>query len=64
VKLFDTNHPFFKPLWIRLAVCAVAGGWAIFEFSTGATVWGLIFAAFFALSVWGFFVDFNPREPD
>ena len=64
MKLFDTDHPFFRPLWIRLLVCAAAGGWAAFEFSNGAPVWGTIFLAFFALSVWGFFIDFKPRDPE
>ena len=64
MKLFDTNHSFFRPLWIRILVCALTGGWAIFEFVAGSAVWGLIFLAFFALSFWGFFVDFRPRDPD
>ena len=24
MKLLDTDHPFFRPLWIRIAVVAVA----------------------------------------
>jgi hypothetical protein len=64
MKLFDTNHPFFKPLWIRVAVFAVAAGWGLFEFYIGSTVWGMLFIAFAGVSFYGFFIDFNPREPD
>ncbi|MHB2263976.1 DUF3329 domain-containing protein [Aliihoeflea sp. PC F10.4] len=64
MKFFDTNHPMFRPLWIRFLICAVSGGWAMFEFSNGAHVWGILFLAFFALSFWGFFVDFRPRDPE
>lgn len=64
MKLLDTNHPFFKPLWIRLLVVAVAAGWSFFEFATGSPFWGVVFLGFAGISVWGFFFDFNPDEPD
>ena len=64
MKLLDTNHPFFKPLWLRIVVVAIAAGWAVFEFRSGSTVWGLIFAAFAAVSAHGFFINFNPDETD
>ena len=59
---FGTSHPFFKPLWIRVAVTLFASGWAIFEFVSGAAFWGVIFGGFAALCVWGFFFDFKPEE--
>ena len=62
MKLLDTDHPFFRPLWIRLLVTAVAAGWTMFEFAAGEIFWGMIFLAFTALSVWGFFIDFNPDD--
>jgi hypothetical protein len=62
VKFLDTDHPFFKPLWIRVLIVLLTGGWAIFEFLGGSPFWGVIFLGFCALSVWGFFVDFNPRD--
>ena len=60
MKLLDTDHPFFRPLWIRIAVVAVAAAWAAFEFWTGSPWWGGLFLVFAALSAWGFFVDFDP----
>jgi hypothetical protein len=59
-KFLDTDHPMFRPLWVRLLIVGLAGGWAVFEFATGAPLWGLIFAAFAAYGAWAFFVE--PRR--
>lgn len=64
MKLIDTDHPFFKPLWIRLVVIAVSSGWAMFEFLLGNWFWGALFAAFAALSVHGFFIAPRQKRPD
>ena len=57
----DHEHPFFRPLWRRVAIVAACTAWSIFEFSTGATMWGTIAGAFAAYSAWQFF--FLYREP-
>ena len=62
MRLLDTNHPFFRPLWRRVAVFAVAAGWSLFEFVNGSAVWGAVFAAFAAMSFYGFFIDFRPDD--
>lgn len=64
MKLLDTNHPFFKPLWIRLLVVAVTAGWALFEFQSGSIVWGMVFLVFAVLSAYGFFINFDPDEKE
>lgn len=64
MKLFDLNDPFFKPLWIRIVIVLLAGGWAVFEFMSGAMFWGTLFAGIAALAFHGFFIAFNPREPE
>jgi hypothetical protein len=63
VKPRQTDHPFFKPLWIRLLIIAAAAGWGIFEFIGGSAGWGVLFLGFAAYSAWGFFVTFNPDPP-
>lgn len=42
-KLFDLAVPFFLPVWRRVLAATVPVIWAMFEFSTGAFFWGLIF---------------------
>lgn len=64
MKLFDFNDPFFEPLWLRLTVVILAGGWSLFEFAAGETVWGMLFVGIAGIAFWGLFVTFEPRKPD
>lgn len=64
MKLFDFNDPFFKPLWLRIVIVAVAGAWGVFEFVSGAPFWGTLFVGVAALAFYGFFIAFDPREPE
>ncbi len=43
--LVDPNHPFFRPLWVRVLCVALALAWAAFEASTGAVFWAILFGA-------------------
>ena len=42
----DSNHPWFRPLWRRVAVVAFCVAWAIFEFATGTPFWGVMALGF------------------
>lgn len=42
--IVDPNHPFFRPLWVRILCVAFPFGWSIFEFSTGNLFWAILFA--------------------
>jgi len=59
--MFDLDHPFFRPLWIRVVIVAVTLGWALFEFIAGAPTWGGLFGAIGLYVTYKFFFDFNPR---
>jgi hypothetical protein len=59
----DSNHPFFRPLWRRVAVVAFCVAWAIFEFATGTPFWGVIALGFAGYGVWQFFVIYDATEP-
>lgn len=59
----DSNHPFFRPLWRRIAVVAFCVAWAIFEFVTGTTLWAVIALAFAAYGIWQFFIIYDASEP-
>lgn len=61
-RLFDLDHPFFRPLWIRVAVVAACLGWAVFEIVAGSPGWALLFGAIGAYSGYRFFIAFNPRD--
>ncbi|WP_146588789.1 hypothetical protein [Puniceibacterium confluentis] len=62
MKLFDLHHPFFLPLWRRVATFAVAGGWAIVEVLGGSPGWAALFAALALYCGYQFFVAFNPED--
>lgn len=61
-RFLDLRHPFFAPLWKRLATVVVVGGWAMFELSTGKVAWAMIFGALAAYCAYEFFVVFDPAN--
>jgi len=60
-KLLDLHHPFFAPLWRRVAIIAVCLGWGIFEFVMASPFWGMLFTALGAYCAWVFLVGYEPR---
>ncbi len=61
--MFDFSHPFFRPLWRRIVIVAVALGWALFEAVTGSPGWALIFGALGAVALWGLLIAYEgPRS--
>lgn len=64
LKFFDFNDPFFKPLWIRIAVVVAPALWAVVELASGQTFWGVLFLAISAVAFHGLFIAFSPREPE
>lgn len=56
----DYEHPFFRPLWRRVAVVAVCVIWAGIEFASGTPFWGVIALGFAAYAVWQFFYLYKP----
>ena len=44
-KFFDFNHPFFRPLWLRILIVAACLLWAMVEAGTGEMMWAILFAA-------------------
>jgi hypothetical protein len=64
-KLFDLHHPFFAPLWRRIAVTLLCLGWGLFEFVMGSPFWGTLFAGLGAYCAWVFLFDYKPQaEPE
>ncbi|MBO0343751.1 hypothetical protein J0X15_00835 [Roseibium sp. CAU 1637] len=60
----DSEHPFFRPLWRRIAVVVICAGWASFEFYMGNTTWGWITAAIGGYAIWTFLITYTgPVEP-
>ncbi len=64
IDLKDYEHPFFRPLWRRIAVVAVCVAWSIFEFAANAPFWGVIALGFAGYGIWQFFYLYAPIDPD
>lgn len=60
MKFLETDHPFFKPLWIRVLIVAFCVAWGVFEFIGNAPFWGVLFLGMGVIAFWGFFIDFDP----
>lgn len=58
----DSEHPFFRPLWRRVAVVAACLVWAVVEFATGTPFWGMIALGFGIYGYWQFFYAYKPAE--
>lgn len=62
--LKDASHPFFRPLWRRIAVVVVCLAWSGVEWIFGEPFWGTLTLAIGAYALWAFFITFDPAPPD
>lgn len=62
MKLLDVQHPFFRPMWRRVAVVALCLGWALVELATGAVFWAILFGAMGLYCAHQFFIAFDPPD--
>ena len=60
--MFDFTHPFFRPLWRRLLVVAVALGWALNEAVGGNPGWAIIFGAIGVTALWRLLIVYDTHE--
>ncbi len=58
------RHPFFNPLWRRIATVLACLLWALFEWSNGQDIWAMVFGAIGLVSAWVFFVTWTPVSED
>ncbi|SFC21007.1 hypothetical protein [Tropicimonas isoalkanivorans] len=58
--MFDFDIPFFRPLWVRLAVTAIAIGWGLFELASGSVGFAIIFLSAGIYAAYRLFVTFDP----
>lgn len=52
--MFNLDVPFFLPVWRRVCAVTVAILWGLFELSTGAVFWGVIFLGIGFIAAWKF----------
>jgi len=54
--MFNFDHPFFKPLWKRIATAFVCFAWGFVEYNNDATLWAYFFWALAAFVSYHFFI--------
>jgi hypothetical protein len=60
----EQDHPFYKPLWVRVLIVVVVAGWLVFEIRQGAeSMWVMIAVAFLAYSIYMFFITWPKDGP-
>ncbi|WP_108854640.1 hypothetical protein [Albidovulum aquaemixtae] len=62
MSFFDLRTPFFRPLWVRILVTALALGWAGVELVTGSVFWTILFGAVGLYCFYEFFIAFDPEN--
>lgn len=62
MRLIDTDHPAFRPLWVRLALTAFLLVWGVLELTVlNGPMWAVLVLGLFAYCVWAFFINFPPK---
>ncbi len=63
-RLREGDHPFYKPLWRRLAIVGGLVAWSIYE---GLYVrdgfWSVIAVGMLGYAIWMFLIDFGRERP-
>ena len=63
MAISNQEHPFFRPLWRRVAIVAVTAIWSGVEWYHGEQVWGMLTLAICVYSIWTFLITY-PRQAD
>lgn len=57
----NQDHPFFRPLWRRIAIVAVTALWSAVEWYNGEALWAMLTLGICAYAVWTFLVTY-PKQ--
>ncbi|MFN4142259.1 DUF3329 domain-containing protein [Aestuariivirga sp.] len=61
----EQKHPFYKPLWRRIAIVAVVAAWLALEIYRGSeSLWIMIAAGMLAYAVYTFFIAWPKDAPE
>lgn len=60
----NRDHPFFRPLWRRVAVVAATLGWSAVEWANGEATWGMLTLGLAAYGAWMFLITYPKPAPE
>lgn len=62
-RLTDRGHPFYKPLWRRIAIVAFTGTWAMVELLyLKSGLFAALFIGLFGYAVWVFLLTWDDKR--
>lgn len=60
IKFIDPDHPFYRPLWVRLLLVGFCAVWTAVEFYQEEGFWGMIFLAMTAYAASVLLIFYKP----
>lgn len=60
IKFIDPDHPFYRPLWVRLLLVGFCAAWTAVEFYQEQGFWGMIFLAMTAYAASVLLIFYKP----
>ena len=64
-NIIDTDHPFFRPLWRRVAIVVACLGWAVVETLLKNEIWAIVFGGIGLYAAFVLLIDYTPPDdPD
>lgn len=64
MNILDSGHPFYRPLWRRIVIVAVAFIWAAIEWMNGETIWAAVFGLVGLYCGWALLLAYKPVVRD
>ena len=61
-KSIDLRHPFFAPLWRRIALVILLASWTLLESLIGHAFWAVVIGCLGIYSAYIFFFNFSLAE--
>ncbi len=56
----DTNHPMYRPLWVRLVIVGACAGWAVVEFVNHEPFWSTLVGGLALYAAYALLLTFKP----
>lgn len=60
MSFVQSEHPFYRPLYVRVGIVITTVIWSIIEMYSGSPLWLTIAVGVCLFSIWTFLIDYKP----
>lgn len=60
MRMREAEHPFYRPLWVRLSLTGALLLWTALEWARNEPFWGIMTSAAAVWAIWSFFLTYDP----